>query len=222
MIYPTLKKFESKRNDVYAINYEGKQFIVKIYKNKDSRIIEEKNLKKLNKHGLNVPRIISAHENILIEEFIDGKTIGEAIYTNTNWIEDLAKWLSKLHSIKYNKMPILKGDCNLKNFIFTKKGIYGIDFENTSQGDPIHDLGKICFFIIDSTSTLRKEKKKEMIKEFIQKYQKYSRQKIDPKKLKNAMEKAEKEAQKRRSQKYHISWYQIDKKPTKRMLNTLL
>jgi len=201
LIHPLLKKLESKRNDVYAIKYKNKEFILKIYKNENCRIIEERNLKKLKKHGLNVPKIISSHKNILIMEFINGKTIGEEIYTHTNWVEDLAKWLSKLHNIKYNGKSILKGDCNLKNFIFTKKGIYGIDFEDSFYGDPIHDLGEICFFIIDSTSTLKRESKQRIVEKFIQKYQKYSQKGIDTKKLKRAMERAKEKAKKRRSKK---------------------
>ncbi|MGB9845487.1 MAG: phosphotransferase [Methanothermobacter tenebrarum] len=201
MIRPVLKKLESKRNDVYAIKYKNKQFIVKIYKNKDSRVMEEKTLKRLNKHGLNVPKVVNSHKNILITEFIDGKTIGEAIHTSADWVEDLAKWLAKLHNIKHDETTILKGDCNLKNFIFTKKGVYGIDFENTFYGDPIHDLGEICFFIIDSTSTLKRKTKEKIIKKFIQNYQKHSKKSIDTKKLKKAMKIAKEKAQKRRSKK---------------------
>lgn len=201
MIRPVLKKLESKRNDVYAIKYKNKQFVVKIYKNKDSRVMEEKTLKRLNKHGLNVPKVVNSHKNILITEFIDGKTIGKAIHTSADWVEDLAKWLAKLHNIKHNETTILKGDCNLKNFIFTKKGVYGIDFENTFYGDPIHDLGEICFFIIDSTSTLKRKTKEKIIKKFIQNYQKHSKKSIDTKKLKKAMKIAKEKAQKRRSKK---------------------
>lgn len=163
--------------------------------------MEEKTLKRLNKHGLNVPKVVNSHKNILITEFIEGKTIGEAIHKSADWVEDLAKWLAKLHNIKHNETTILKGDCNLKNFIFTKKGVYGIDFENTFYGDPIHDLGEICFFIIDSTSTLKRKTKEKIIKKFIQNYQKHSKKSIDTKKLKEAMKIAKEKAQKRRSKK---------------------
>jgi aminoglycoside phosphotransferase (APT) family kinase protein len=89
------------------------------------------------------------------------------------WLDGLALWLSRLHSIKTDKGSLLKGDANLRNFIYSKGQIYGLDFEEEEYGDPRKDLGNLCFFILTDTPSFRREKY-EMTRKLLRSYEKYS------------------------------------------------
>ncbi len=86
--------------------------------------------------------------------------------------------MHKIHTIpsKNKKCVFLKGDCNLRNFIYFKNQIYGLDFEEEIYGDPRLDLGEICFFITDIHS--KDPARWQMIKKFIKTYENCSGKKI--------------------------------------------
>jgi aminoglycoside phosphotransferase (APT) family kinase protein len=71
----------------------------------------------------------------------------------------------------------LKGDCNLRNFIWNGKKICGLDFEESTIGDPCQDLGEICFFLLTNSPPLT-PLKMEMVDWFLKSYQEYSETKI--------------------------------------------
>ena len=64
-------------------------------------------------------------------------------------------------------------DVNLRNFIYTKGKIYGLDFEDVSYGDIRTDLGNICFFMLTNTPSFTKEKH-IIMRRFLQSYEKHS------------------------------------------------
>lgn len=189
MMIHGFKRLESKRNHVYLIQSGTESFIVKVHKTSEKSYLESENVKLLRDKGVRVPRILGVSENILIEEFIEGKTIGDLISrADTTWTESLGKWFSEIHSIKKQSKTLLKGDCNLKNFIFTEKEIFGVDFEYIHYGNPYDDLGKLCFFIMDSNSQMSMNDKKHLIKRFLSAYEDHSKTVVNPKIVAEYME----------------------------------
>ncbi|MGZ7043123.1 MAG: hypothetical protein ACXVHW_04940 [Methanobacterium sp.] len=67
--------------------------------------------------------------------------------------------MAKLHEIKHYLGNLLKKDCNLRNFIFSDKTIYGLDFDEIGYGDSREDLGDICFFLLTNFPSYTEEKK---------------------------------------------------------------
>ncbi|MBU4535091.1 MAG: hypothetical protein KKF16_04540 [Euryarchaeota archaeon] len=134
----------------------------------------------LQRYQIKVPYLILTNPNFIIMEYIPGKPVSELVFNRNNgsWIVKLAEWMHQIHTIqsKSNKYVFLKGDCNLRNFIYFKNQIYGLDFEEEIYGDPSLDLGEICFFILDIRS--KDPGRWQMIKKFIKTYENCSGKKI--------------------------------------------
>lgn len=181
----------SRRNNVFLIkSYDNKTtpFILKFYSEPHSmlkRSIEYENLIKFNREGLNVPQVQKNNFNYNIIEYIPGVLVSDLAYSlnKGEWIKKLACWMFKLHSMKLNsnqerdKKSYLKGDCNLRNFIYYENQIYGLDFEEKSFGDPRQDLSEICIFILDNK--MNNPDKIFIAQKFLKEYEKVSGHEID-------------------------------------------
>lgn len=181
----------SRRNNVFLIkscDNKTTPFILKFYSEPHSilkRNIEYENLIKFNREGLNVPQVQKNNSNYNILEYIPGVLVSDLAYSlnKGEWIKKLAYWMFKLHSIKLNsdkdsnKKSYLKGDCNLRNFIYYKNQIYGLDFEEKSFGDPLQDLSEICVFILDNQ--MNNPDKIFIVQKFLKEYEKVSSNEID-------------------------------------------
>ncbi|MBU4607858.1 MAG: hypothetical protein KKA38_05000 [Euryarchaeota archaeon] len=183
---PLIHQFFSRRNNVFLFKSEiikTDKSVIKFYSEPESELkstIEYENLKKLNNSGINVPKVQIRNTNYNILEYIPGILVSDLAY-NLNmgsWIEKLAYWMVQIHSItaKTNKNKnegcFLKGDCNLRNFIYYHGEIYGLDFEEKAYGDRRTDLGEICFFLLDNHSY--SPKKISMTQRFLKSYEKFS------------------------------------------------
>ncbi len=180
----------SRRNTVFFIKSEvfnSNSCIVKFYSEPNPELksyIEYENLRKLNNQGIKVPQIRSSHSGYNVMEYIPGLLISDLAYSFNigPWIEKLAYWMFQIHSIhEHNHENInnsfLKGDCNLRNFIYYQNEIYGLDFEENSYGDPREDLSEICYFILDNQ--VNSPEKIFMAQRFLKSYEKFSGQKIN-------------------------------------------
>ncbi len=181
----------SRRNNVFLIKSSDNKttpFIMKFYSEPNSMLksnIEYKNLIKLNREGLNVPHVKKNKDHYNIIEYIPGVLVSDLAYrlNKGEWIKKLACWMFKLHSIKLNskqkknKKSYLKGDCNLRNFIYYENQIYGLDFEEKLFGDPRQDLSEICVFILDNK--VDNPDKIFIALKFLKEYEKLSGQKIN-------------------------------------------
>jgi len=147
--------------------------------------IEYENLIKLNREGLNVPQVKKNKYHYNIIEYIPGVLVSDLAYSlnKGDWIKKLACWLFKLHSLKLNsnkknnKKTYLKGDCNLRNFIYHKNQIYGLDFEEKVFGDPREDLSEICVFILDNK--MNNPDNIFIVQKFLKEYENISGHEID-------------------------------------------
>jgi len=181
-----LSRFYSKRNQVYKIilENEGKSqlAIMKIYDSgKDSLLeAEYRNINMLYDYGINVPKIICKDNNRLIMEYIDGDLVNDLVerLDTGEWIDKLALWFSQLHRISKDSNTLLKGDVNLRNFIYSNGEIYGLDFEKIHLGDARTDLADVCFFMLTNSPSFTREKH-IMIRRFLQSYENCSGIKLD-------------------------------------------
>ncbi|HWQ29810.1 MAG TPA: phosphotransferase, partial [Negativicutes bacterium] len=176
-----LECFRSKRNRVCLVKLrddpQGRLAVLKEYRSEARELpeLEYQNLKRLRENGILVPEVIGKADGSLLLEHIPGITaaeLAEGLDTG-EWLEGLALWLSRLHSIRTDKGSLLKGDTNLRNFIYSSGKIYGLDFEEEEYGDPRKDLGNLCFFILTDTPSFRREKY-EMTRKLLRSYEKYS------------------------------------------------
>lgn len=180
-----LEKFHSKRNRVYKIRYDdgnSKTAVMKIYDSNNHELLEAEyeNMKKLLDHGISIPRVIYKDSRCLITEYVHGSLVNDLaeMLDMGDWIDKLALWMAGFHRIPASNGGLLKGDVNLRNFIYSHGSIYGLDFEGLDYGDPRRDLANICFFILTNKPSLTKEKRM-MVRSFLHSYEKYSGNKLE-------------------------------------------
>lgn len=181
MEYEILGRFHSKRNGVYLVRLHEESgvrlAVLKEYGIGGQELAEKEyeNILKLKAAGMHVPGIIYKGSGIILLEHIAGELAADLVekLDTGEWIDGLALWLSKLHSIREGEDSLLKGDINLRNFIYGSGQIYGLDFENTAYGDPRTDLGNLCFFMLTNTPAFKAEKH-IMVRRLLESYEKYS------------------------------------------------
>jgi len=183
--YEILDRFHSKRNLVCLvrlINGGSGLAVLKKYRGSDNVLLdmEYDNIQRLRAAGAAVPRILCTGNDSLLLEYIEGELaadLAEKLDTGA-WIEALALWLAKLHSIREGKGSVLKGDVNLRNFLYRDGQIYGLDFENMTHGDPRTDLGNLCFFILTNSPAFGREKHM-MVRRLLRSYESFSGTKLE-------------------------------------------
>jgi len=175
--------------------------ILKLFRT-DYAQIEYDALIKLEKQGLTVPKVVFFKKPYIILERINGKNLTNFINDNlinisslhdlklqtrkqlTRSIKRLAKWLAILHKnnvvSKTNNEIIVfnKGDTRLRDFVYdpSKHVMYGVDFEESYEGNHLDDLAWVCCSLLDTTpgifETPEPVHKIKLIKVFLKKYYK--------------------------------------------------
>ena len=155
----TEKKYSLRNNVFYveAVTKENKEqrYIIKEHIN-SSTGDEVFFLNALQRQGINVPQIIWHDGKIIIMEYIQGILLTDLLNDQEAdrdlWINELAKWLRKLHGLidVSDKVCLSMSDLNLRNFIFDGRKFYGIDFEDICFYPPERDLGVICAFVLNN------------------------------------------------------------------------
>jgi len=177
-----IETYNSRRNRVYKLHGSGSYsrdlVVVKQYRNgkaEEKCDYEFEMLDYLYRKGINVPRPIGKTGGVLFMEYIPGILLNDLVESldTGDWIKELALWLAKYHETDYKGIKLVKGDVNLRNFIFYKGSVYGIDFEEEACGSPIRDVADICFFILTNKPSFTREKD-YMIREFLKEYSKLS------------------------------------------------
>ena len=153
-----------------------KEFAIKIFRTKN--IVNEINiLKRLNNQKLNVPKLLLIKNPYLILETINGVNLSDFINNNledvkelneldpgilnkiTLSIEKLADWFAVFHEKNIvgkegvtDIVVLNKGDTRLRDFIidFSENVLYGVDFEDTCEGNHLDDIAWICCSLLDT------------------------------------------------------------------------
>ncbi|HHY14629.1 MAG TPA: hypothetical protein GX521_00985, partial [Firmicutes bacterium] len=96
--------------------------------------------------GLSVPMLLAQSEDTLRLEYIEGTTYADLVEVMTRQIaEALSAWLADYQRIT----GLLRGDVNLRNFIWTGTKCVGVDFEDPpAVGEKETDQGKIIAFVV--------------------------------------------------------------------------
>ena len=205
-----LNRLTSKKNMVFELIFEKKPgnlpkiVILKLFRTEFAQI-EYNALRKLEKQGLAVPKVLFFKKPYIILERINGKNLTNFINDNlinisslrdlklqtrkllTHSIKRLAKWLAVLHknnviSKNNNEIIVLnKGDTRLRDFVYDPQNhvMYGVDFEESYEGNHLDDLAWVCCSLLDTTpgifETTEPIHKIKLIKVFLKKYYKINR-----------------------------------------------
>ncbi|HHW01273.1 MAG TPA: hypothetical protein GXX35_00385 [Thermoanaerobacterales bacterium] len=177
-----LEHFPSRRHSVYKVKLRLRNNIMpavlKIFKGEKAASLcqaECENLLKLSDRGIRVPRVLERDEKALLMEYLEGVPVSSLAQSLDmgSWIEETACWLVQLHGEKIGSKSLLKGDANLRNFIFFGGKTFGIDFEEMDCGDFRQDLAEVCFFLLTDDPSLTPEKD-QMVRRFLKTYEKHA------------------------------------------------
>lgn len=137
------------------VTLEG-DHVVKRHQDAEICLREAQALEFLHGAGLAVPAILSAEDHCLTLEYIPGDTYADLTEAMTSAkAEALSCWLVQYHGIA----GCLRGDVNLRNFLWTGQACVGVDFEDPPIPGPVEiDMGKIIAFGVTYEPSLTEKK----------------------------------------------------------------
>lgn len=146
-----LRKFTSKRNDVFLAEDENGRFVIKRYARAEDAAAEKAVYDLLSVGKVRIPKLLTSDEHELKLEYIDGVTFTELLESQERaesvdfapW-ETLVKWLCMFDK----EAGLAPGDCNLRNFILDTRGqVCGIDFEKCGESGILEAASAVCAFV---------------------------------------------------------------------------
>lgn len=163
------KRFTSKKNTVSYVILDGqprvlKWFVPGLKKNMDN---EYSVLKKGHtKLYMPYPFEKDTENNVLILSYIIGENISDIINTRHTLpeqkqriVQQLADWFVQFHSFfKEEDRFHIRGDAGLRNFIFGRGHIWGVDFEESRISNASEDLAALCASLLTSDPMFTDEK----------------------------------------------------------------
>ena len=176
------KCFESKKNTVGYVVYNGQPRILKWYVPglKQNMDIEYSILKK-GFSDLTIPSPLEkdAENNVLVMSYIMGENVCDIVNDPRTVLEEkkkvvhlLADWFVNFHSFFKSEDGFrLRGDANLRNFILSRGRIWGVDFEESRMGKPSEDLATLCVSLL-STDPMFIDEKFQLCQTFLDSYRK--------------------------------------------------
>ena len=166
------KKVEliSKRNKVYRLIEDEGKSILKIFSNKDDMEKELTMLQLLHTNGCKVPEVLKITSDSLYLEDLGDMTL-------LNWLEKserissedilhvitkLADWLTVFYDTISSRLGLnyIMNDVNFRNFLIKDDEIYGIDFEQSKEGEMVEDFGKLAAYALTYDPQMTDWKKK--------------------------------------------------------------
>ena len=134
------RRFESKKNTVGYVVYNGQPRILKWYVPglKQNMDLEYSILKKgFSDLTLPSPLEKDAENNVLVMSYIMGENVCDIVNDPRTALEEkqkvvhlLADWFVNFHTFFKSEDGFrLRGDANLRNFILSRGRIWGVDFE---------------------------------------------------------------------------------------------
>jgi tRNA A-37 threonylcarbamoyl transferase component Bud32 len=165
-----IQRFKSKKNVVIHIGMDSdsgmpdlvaKMFVTEHFKT------DLMALKLSHENGLAVPRVVDADDGVILMDFISGEPLTERINRTFEsvLIDDLAKWYYDYHSFR----NMIKGDPRLRNFICAENALVGLDFEETTPGHWIIDIGGVSASLLD-TKPIFDSRKRKLVWHFLAAY----------------------------------------------------
>lgn len=161
-----IKEFYSKKNKVSLVEINFQKYIYKVHLNEKAFYLEKEFYRKLKQNHdymINTPNLVSYRENqkTLLLQYIKGATLLEKLeefevinnsnaeMASANLIISLYNWIESFYNIDFIKKDgLVLNDVNFRNFIVKDNKIYGIDFEDISEGDCKDSIGRIIAFYL--------------------------------------------------------------------------
>lgn len=162
------KKFHSKKNTVAYVIFNNKPRILKWFApGFRNQMNNEFHVLKKGSSKLKIPIAYEKDNinNVIIMNYIPGKNLCDIINDDNENSENkekiiikLAFWFKRFHEFyKTNNQNYIRGDSNLRNFIFTDN-IWGLDFEEFRIGNIDEDIANICTSILTTDPKYTNEK----------------------------------------------------------------
>jgi len=133
-------------------------------------MLEAQILRQLHAHGVPVPQVIEAQENLLILDFLPGQPLPDVIEHGDYCPVQLAHALYDWFAAFAQACPGLsRGDVNGRNFLYDGTQVFAVDFEEELQpGSLADDCGRLAAFLA-TYRTAHSEKQAELVHTFMQK-----------------------------------------------------
>ncbi len=144
---------QSVRNEVCRILLPDGSVIRKRYSRNEGYLYEMRQLAKLKEKRVNVPDILHHAQGIAFLEDLGDTTYVDVLcridMQDENAVEKPANALMQFLFSYYAATGSLRGDVNLRNFLYTGGVCYGVDFEEPSaQGPWESDIGRLLAYVL--------------------------------------------------------------------------
>ena len=165
--------FFSRKNRVVKSIRNGQLVVVKTYTQADVGVIRKEYsiLERCHASGVLAPAPIAMEEDAIVMSYVDGRVLSTVL--DSCWVhagpngsvpeaepaliaESLGRWLHGFHAAF--EFGLRRGDVNMRNFVLGEAGMYGLDFEEASEGDVIEDLGQACATVLSMDPMFTEEK----------------------------------------------------------------
>jgi tRNA A-37 threonylcarbamoyl transferase component Bud32 len=150
----------SKKNIVYHLSTEEGDLILKMFQSERAEN-EYSILLSCRSAGIHVPRPYLLGKGFILMEFLEGRNLCDLLNEtlDTSCVEMIADWFVAFHhSFRKGDHTLVKSDSKLQNFLLTTRGIAGLDFELSHEGDPLEDIGEMCAHILDTDPMFTRRK----------------------------------------------------------------
>lgn len=147
-----LHQYRSRRNCAQLIKMNGTVFVEKQFPEIENFRRELQIYRKLQGRSLPHAQVISAADRTLLLTHLPGKNLVEILDTQEStgtidwhvW-DKLVKWIADFYCLTGFVMT----DVNLRNFLYddAAKTLYGLDFEECTEGDPALMVSRLAAFI---------------------------------------------------------------------------
>lgn len=167
--------FFSRRNTVFKSLLGKETVVVKVFPEgvTDAARKEYSMLQECQSVGVSAPIPLELADQFIVMEYVEGSTLSE--HLDSIWLgstdgqladrialdsaaSSLGRWFSDFHSSFGNRL--CRGDANMRNFLIDRRGVTGIDFEESGEGDIINDIGQACSSILSMRPMFTRDKAK--------------------------------------------------------------
>lgn len=150
-----IRKFISKKNNVYLVNNGTKNIIKKTFNSKDNYLKEKYYYNLLRNYSIKIPSVLAYNDEslIMIIEFLSENTVLDKLeilekenneYEALILLKKIFAWINIFHSIpEISSNNLAFCDLSLRNFILKDDEVYGIDFESINIGSLLEDTAKL-------------------------------------------------------------------------------
>lgn len=137
----------SKRNRVLLVRFDGHPYIIKHYSDREGAKREAQTLELLYTNNTAVPKVLHRTESALVLEYLQGRIYADLTEeAGERYAAALCEWFKCFYHAVPGK---LRGDVNLRNFIYREGTCYGLDFEDALvKGGPETDLGRLLAYLM--------------------------------------------------------------------------